>query len=262
MIATRILTPVLGATALGLAAAGYHAATDFSRNRDTPAAMVTFADGAREPTVATAKADAATGEAAVPAYAVIAARPVFSATRRPPEPRPVVVQPAPPPVPVAPAALREPPVKTGQFKLVGVVIMNGEKRALVRNGREEALLRVAEGDEIDGWAVARIEPDAIRLMKREVVDVVSLYDNKPRTESQAPRGGKRTAARPTPKPGDKQAAKKPERSPTARKPDATPSPQRVADQKRFHVAQDATRREAQHVPVGVTIVGASRGGSN
>ena len=262
MIATRILTPVLGAAALGLAAATYHAATEFSTKLDAPASTVTFALSPAEAAIATAKPGDAAGEAAVPAYAVIAARPVFSMTRRPPEPRPVVVQPAPAPVPVAPAALREPPVKTGQFKLVGVVIMNGEKRALVRNGREEELLRVAEGDEIDGWAVERIEPDTIRLMKRGVVDVVLLYDNKPRVESQPSRGGKKPAARPAARPGDKQAAKKPERPPAARKPDVRPAPQRVADQKRYHVAQDATRREARHVPVGVTIVGASRGGSN
>lgn len=85
---------------------------------------------------------------------------------RPPDPpdtgRPLFrsrLQPA-EPVETPPEAESRPSVR-----LSGIVLMEDRRVALVEHG--ETMVRVAEGDELDGWEVTAIEPRAIRLTRAE-----------------------------------------------------------------------------------------------
>ncbi|MCB2099956.1 MAG: hypothetical protein KDE22_03745 [Rhodobacterales bacterium] len=104
-------------------------------------------------------------------FAVITNRPVFSPTRRPPEPKPE------PPVPVAKAAPAEPEIETGQYRLIGVIIDEGGSIALVKDKRSPDMLRVSVGDTLAGWTVEKVEADSITLRQDDVVDQVLLRDN-------------------------------------------------------------------------------------
>ncbi len=103
-------------------------------------------------------------------------RPLFSATRRPPEPK-VVVPPAPPPV-VPPVAATPPPPPPPRVvpppappppSPVGVrvlgIVKDGEAalRALLRDTGEARGTWVSEGTQFKVWRVARITPAAVVL---------------------------------------------------------------------------------------------------
>jgi hypothetical protein len=75
-------------------------------------------------------------------------RPLFSPTRRPPPPPPSVTERSPEP----PAPLPPPNVS-----LFGIVMDDGEARAIVRTAPAADVLHVRTGDDIGGWKVAQIE---------------------------------------------------------------------------------------------------------
>ena len=79
-------------------------------------------------------------------------RPLFSPTRRPPAPVPIVAAPPPPPSP--------PP----DLALLGIVMDGEEARAVVRAGPAAKILRVGIGDDIDGWKVGQIEARQLVLL--------------------------------------------------------------------------------------------------
>jgi type II secretory pathway component PulC len=90
-------------------------------------------------------APAALASFAVPdrgSLAVIVERPVFSESRRP-------------------SASEEGPAPALDFTLVGVMISDRERSALVQSPHGGAVQRLAEGEEVDGWIVVDIEPDHI-----------------------------------------------------------------------------------------------------
>ena len=74
--------------------------------------------------------------------AVIVERPVFSESRRP-------------------SASDEGPAPALDFTLVGVVISDRERSAIVQSPHGGAVQRLAEGDEVGGWIVVDIAPDHI-----------------------------------------------------------------------------------------------------
>lgn len=99
-------------------------------------------------------------------FAIIAGRPLFSPTRRPPPPAPPEPPPeaelAPPPEPEV-AALPEPapepaPPPTIDFTLVGIVIDGNERYALVERHADAKVVRLAEGGDINGWFAVLIDP--------------------------------------------------------------------------------------------------------
>lgn len=97
-------------------------------------------------------------------FAIIAARPIFSPTRRPPPPAPAEPAPEPEAAPlpepeVAAAPEPEPtPPPTIDFTLVGIVIDGGERYALVERHADAKVVRLAEGGDIDGWFAVLIDP--------------------------------------------------------------------------------------------------------
>lgn len=99
-------------------------------------------------------------------FTIIAARPLFSPTRRPAPPAPPEPPPeaelAPPPEPEV-ATLPEPapepaPPPTIDFTLVGIVIDGNERYALVERHADAKVVRLAEGGDIDGWFAVLIDP--------------------------------------------------------------------------------------------------------
>jgi hypothetical protein len=80
-------------------------------------------------------------------------RPLFSPTRRPPAPLPVVERRPEPPSPPPPPTVA----------LYGVVMDGGDARAIVRMGPGVDAVRVRRGDDIDGWKVIQIEAQRLVL---------------------------------------------------------------------------------------------------
>ena len=99
---------------------------------------------------------------AVDAFSGIAARTLFNPTRRhikpPPEVKPVSV------------------VKPSQFNLIGVLISDGVRMALIRRSRAGDYIRVEEGQEIDGWRIERIVPDRVVIRKGDTREELVLRD--------------------------------------------------------------------------------------
>jgi len=98
--------------------------------------------------------------APMPAFSEISARPIFIPTRRPippPAAPSVAVTPAPPPLP--------PPAPPPQINvtLVGIMIGDAGRFALVRAAGSQTVTTLAQGEEISGWRVFLILPDRIVL---------------------------------------------------------------------------------------------------
>ncbi len=83
-------------------------------------------------------------------FAEVLARPLFSPTRRP-----------------ALDAQAASDAQSSGFTLVGIVIAAGERRALIEHGQPPRLERVVEGQELDGWTVDAIQPNAVALRRAD-----------------------------------------------------------------------------------------------
>lgn len=105
-------------------------------------------------------------------YRRIVNRPLFSPTRRPPEPRTVEA----PREVAAPAPIR-PVVQTGQFRLIGVVIEEGDQVALLRDQKSRSLVKAKTGEVISGWTVRTIEARSVSLIQDGVIDTVLMREN-------------------------------------------------------------------------------------
>ncbi len=93
------------------------------------------------------------------------ARPLFMATRRPPEPEEVEVE-------------AEPTVgaQRNMFNLLGIVISSDERVALVTRRRGGDFLRLVVGQRVDGWLVVAIEPDSMTLSQGDEIEMLKLTD--------------------------------------------------------------------------------------
>ncbi len=115
-------------------------------------------------------------------FAETVARPLFMATRRPPEPEEEV-------------EVEE--VKTGAqrnlFNLLGIVISSDERVALVTRRRGGDFLRLVVGQRVDGWLVVAIEPDTMTLSQGDATEVLKLTD-----ATRPKRRKKRTTQQPEP----------------------------------------------------------------
>jgi len=104
-------------------------------------------------------------------FAEITDRPLFSPSRRPPvrerkaAPKPVVA--------AAPTPKR---IDTGQYQLLGVVIEDERRVALLRSLRTRTIEVVSEGETLDAWTVAKIGAESITLVQGNVRDVVSFRE--------------------------------------------------------------------------------------
>ncbi len=87
-------------------------------------------------------------------FQAILERPIFSPSRRPPS--------------------VELPATTGDvaFVLKGILIDEDERTALFRSKRSDKLVRLGEGDKIEGWTLVRIEADQVVLASGEIEKVL------------------------------------------------------------------------------------------
>lgn len=105
----------------------------------------------------------------------ISARPLFVATRRPYEPPAEAEVEAPPPLEVAPTALH----------LIGVVLTEQDRSALVRPDGGDRAIWVREGDRLEGWVIGEIARDRVQLQHDDLIETIAL---RPDDESMSPSG--------------------------------------------------------------------------
>jgi hypothetical protein len=104
---------------------------------------------------ATAAAMADSAALVSPAYPAIAEHPLFYATRQPWVP---AAPKAAPPVPPAPAPTAVHPLQ--KYQLVGVVISEGARTALLKSSDGGKTITVSEGQQLNGWTLREISRDA------------------------------------------------------------------------------------------------------
>lgn len=150
---------LLGATAWPFVAGGPAAPPGMPARPGAPVLPPTLADLALPP---------------VESFAETLARPLFTATRRPPSPGEMLQGEA-RPVAVAPAAKGE-KVILGKYLLRGVVVTPEQKLLLLKRQDTGAALRLREGDALDGWRIAAIAQDHLILSKGDRQERVPLRD--------------------------------------------------------------------------------------
>ena len=131
----------------------------------------------------------------IESFSEIAARPLFSESRRPPSP-------AAEPEPGQAAA---PVVRRGLFVLVGVVITSRTRLAIVRQRHAREAVRLVEGQQIEGWTVDSIQPDRVLFRQGAAVEEVRLDDSlappaprRPKRRTPKERPERRTPGTPEP----------------------------------------------------------------
>ncbi len=95
-------------------------------------------------------------------FQVILERPIFSPSRRPPLAESVEV----------------PLMQSGvAFTLKGILIDENQRIALFRSKSSDKVVRLREGDEIEGWTLVRIEADHVTLARGGIeTDLEPTYD--------------------------------------------------------------------------------------
>jgi general secretion pathway protein N len=83
----------------------------------------------------------------IDSFAEVTRRPLFSPTRQPPPPE----------------AVKDTQGNANNFALLGIVISNGARVALIEYGRPPALARLQEGQAVEGWTLQSILPDRVVL---------------------------------------------------------------------------------------------------
>ncbi len=114
----------------------------------------------------------AAARAAEPAFAMrpigdfseTVTRPLFLPSRRPLEPSEEAPQ------------IKTADVERDIFALIGVIISEGEHMALLRRRKTGEVLRVVEGQRVDGWRVEEIMADRMTLRQGDMTDEVALKD--------------------------------------------------------------------------------------
>jgi len=101
----------------------------------------------------------------IESFSETVARPLFMATRRPPEPEEAEVE-------AEPTA----GARRNMFNLLGIVISSDERIALVTRRRGGDFLRLVVGQRVDGWLVVAIEPDSMTLSQGDETEMLKLTD--------------------------------------------------------------------------------------
>ena len=112
----------------------------------------------------------------------ISARPLFFPSRRPFAP--------PAEAEAQAAAVAEPAVA---LELIGVLLTDQERAALLQPLGEPGALWAREQQTVAGWLVEEIAADRVRLREGDRVEVVELRDDQAREPIKPKRKGKRTA---------------------------------------------------------------------
>ena len=117
-----------------------------------------------QPSARPAAAKPAAGLPPMSAYAEVTERPLFSPSR----------QPAPP------AAAQDDLGNSSSFTLLGIVITQGERIALIRHGQPAIVARLKEGQAVEGWRLQAIEADRVILEHAGTQQPLKLKDLKER----------------------------------------------------------------------------------
>jgi type II secretory pathway component PulC len=121
-------------------------------------------------------------------FRVILDRPLFNATRRPPDGDATVVVNN-EPIPTSKAA-------AGAVNLLGIVIIADNRRALMRFGPDNTRL-VSKGENIDGWELKEIEESAVRIARSGREQRIELLrKGGPKRRTQKGSGARRPPQRP------------------------------------------------------------------
>lgn len=108
-------------------------------------------------------------------FSEIVARPLFEPSRRPQRPSPPGQQ----TVAKAPASAAPSAPVSNQFQVMGIVIREGEKAALLKPiGQKGEVMRVKEGQLVSGWKITSITPEAVNILQGDRSEIIKLSDNK------------------------------------------------------------------------------------
>jgi hypothetical protein len=99
-------------------------------------------------------------------------RPLFSDTRRP----------APPEAPKEAA-----PAKPLAASVLGIFLAPGARRAVLEVGQPPQVVRVGEGDRVEGWTVSRITIDSVELARGSARQEIRVKDRPTKGASPKPR---------------------------------------------------------------------------
>jgi general secretion pathway protein N len=102
-------------------------------------------------------------------YVEVTSRPLFSQTRRPP-----------------PEAPRSPPAQASSFTLVGIVLSERGRHAIIEHGQPPRLDRVSEGQELDGWFIETIAASKVTIRYRNTSEEIKPKDKPARTPQSRP----------------------------------------------------------------------------
>ncbi len=93
-------------------------------------------------------------------------------------------------------------VERDLFTLMGVIIAPDERMAIVERRKTGEVLRLVEGQQVDGWLVDAILPDRMRLTYGEETEEVVLED-KPRQKRKKEQRRRRTPSTDSKRPTEK-----------------------------------------------------------
>jgi general secretion pathway protein N len=148
---------------------------ELTEDRSTPVGSVAsrVADASR---AAVAQADAPFVLPPIESYAEVMARPLFSASRRPA------------PQQVAQRGSLEP----ASLALTGIILSSQSRTALVQEAKSPKPIRLAEGQEVQGWTVQSILPDRIVIRRGTLEQEVKLHAASQGAQAGAPASTART----------------------------------------------------------------------
>ncbi len=118
-------------------------------------------------------------------YSDITKRPVFSESRRPPQPKPKpkpvrVVKPKPPVIRRPPTVKVKPVISITSFKLIGVLINATTKKALIQSVRDKKEIWLRAGNSIQGWKLVSISDNNVIMESSGIKKELQLYSLLPR----------------------------------------------------------------------------------
>ncbi|OGT74868.1 MAG: hypothetical protein A3I78_10500 [Gammaproteobacteria bacterium RIFCSPLOWO2_02_FULL_56_15] len=105
-------------------------------------------------------------------YDQITARPLFNPDRRPEHSG------NPTPVGTAPVTIADAPGPAADLSLSAVILTNDQRIALLQKASERKLIRLSEGESLDGWVVETIQADRVQLRRGEETRVVEIVMKK------------------------------------------------------------------------------------
>jgi general secretion pathway protein N len=103
------------------------------------------------------------------ALTVTQERPIFSAMRRPP-PRAVAAAPVEETHPQPPRPVDAPP----PLMLVGAVVGEGDAIAILVSRTDQKIVRLRQGESLDGWSLASVQPREVTLKQGDRSEVLAL----------------------------------------------------------------------------------------